>query len=98
MWLQGYEKRFLTSSPSAGLENLESRWTDFRRFYIGGRGLIKCLQKFRVPYNVTKVTGTLHENVRTFMTYLVNSLMWLSKSKVKQFHYRPGQALRVAGS
>jgi hypothetical protein len=46
MCWQGYEKRFLSSSPSAGLENLEYRWTDFCRLYIGGRGVNKMCRDY----------------------------------------------------
>jgi hypothetical protein len=79
MCLQGYEKRFFylqVRPPAWKFLNPDGLiFVDFILVVVGE--LIKYLEKFGVPYNLTNVTDLLYVDICTFMTSLVNSIMWL---------------------
>jgi hypothetical protein len=48
------------------MEQLGCYWTDFLKFYIGV--LFEILsRKYKIPENLTGITGILHKNVNAIM-------------------------------
>ena len=56
------------------MEQLGSHWTDFHEIlYL--RIFRKSAEKIQVPLNLTRITGTLHEDLRTFMILFCSILL-----------------------
>jgi hypothetical protein len=68
------KKRLLTSScpsvrPSIRMEQIGSPWTDFRKIWLlSGFFFENQSRTFKFHWDMTRITGTLHEDVCTFMT------------------------------
>jgi len=74
--LQNCEKRLLDSScPSVRTEQLGYQWTDFHEIWYEYFSKI-CRQKFTFHWNLTWITGTLHEDQYELLIYLAHFLEW----------------------
>jgi hypothetical protein len=54
--------------PSVHMEQLGSHWTDFDETWYLGSFFENMLRKRTFHSNPSRITGTLHEDVSTFMT------------------------------
>jgi len=58
---------FMSVHPSVRMEHLGFHWTDFHEFFLFGYFFENLSRKFKFHYNLTKITGTLHEDQYTFL-------------------------------
>jgi hypothetical protein len=80
-----FEKRLLaTSCPSVRVKQLGSQWTDFDKTWYLSFFFENLSRKSKFNKNPIKITGTLHEDVSTFMTISLYILLRMRNALSKR--------------